>query len=116
MENHILSTIKTKFSKLENRLARIELLLRKDVAQEKKIKSELKKLEKEEKVLGKAEASLEKDEKQLLKKVKKIEAEEDWDSGTRFYCKSKVMDDNYAVVCSKLSGKKPCVFKNCPIK
>ncbi|MFC1705108.1 hypothetical protein ACFLZ6_02150 [Nanoarchaeota archaeon] len=116
MENHTLGLIKNRFKKMENRLARIELLLRKDIAGEKKIAKELKKLEKEEKSLGKTEVLLEKDEKKLLKEIGKMEAEEDWDSDTRFYCGFKMMDDDHVITCSKLNSKKVCVYKHCPIK
>ena len=93
MEDHVLDVIKTRFRKMDNRLAKIELLLRKELAGEKKLHKEIKKLEKEEKEIGKAESLLEKNEKNLLKEVKKIEAEEEWDSGMRFYCKFKMMED-----------------------
>ena len=116
MEDHTLSIIKTRFSKLENRLARIELLLRKDIAGEKKIQKELKLLEKEEKEILKSEASLERDEKKLISKIKKIETEENWDSDKRFYCTFKMMDDDHAITCSKHKTRKLCIFKNCPIK
>lgn len=115
MQNHIINVLNTRFRKLDNRMAKIELLLRKDIAGEKKLQKELKKLEKEEKELGKTESLLEKDEKKLLKEIKKIEAEEDWDSGMRFYCKFKIMNDDNVVVCNKLSNK-VCCYKHCPTK
>ena len=116
MQNHALNLIKTGFKKLENRMARIELLLKKDVAEEKKIEKELKGLEKEEKDILKIEKELEKEERKLLDEMKKIEAEEDWDSDLRFYCKFKLMNEDNVVICGKHSSKKPCAFKLCSIK
>ncbi len=116
MEDHILNVMNTKFRKLENRLAKIEILLRKELAGEKKLHHEMKKIEKEEKEIGKAESLLEKDEKKLLKEVKNIEAEESWDTGMRFYCRFKIMDDHNVVVCNKIPGNKVCCYKYCPVK
>ena len=98
-------------SNTKNFMAALTLQL----AEEKKLHKELKKIEKEEKEIGKAESLLEKNEKNLLKEVKNLEAEEAWDSGMRFYCKFKMMDDNSAITCNKLPGK-PCSFRNCPKK
>lgn len=102
--------------RLEKKIDRIALLLKKEFLEQKKIKKELGGLRREEGALVKKEGLLESEEKKLVKGVEKLETQENWRRDFQFYCSHKLMDDGNVVVCGRFHTKKPCNYENCPLK
>ena len=112
-EKHDQRLLHNKLNRIENRLRRLEVLIIKNVATDKKIKKEILSVEKEEKSIEKEQKKLESEETEILSDIKRLEAEEEWHLDVQYSCTSKILGNQNIITCSKTN--KLCEIKICPI-